>query len=176
MANHPPPLPRHPGRAAAVSALLLACLAHLFLPAPAALAHGGRMRAEVSTEPGSAPLSLVITARLSFPDGHPVAGLPVEISASTPGESPVATVPASPAGDPGTYAATLAFPAPGAWTVAVKAGVNEAGAVVEVAEASAAPPAAAADATPTPPPAAPPSAPPPPAGKPGPPPPPAGGQ
>ncbi len=118
------------------------------------------MRAEVSTEPGSAPLSLVITARLSFPDGHPVAGLPVEISASTPGESPVAAVPASPAGDPGTYAATLAFPAPGAWTVAVKAGVNEAGAVVEVAEASAAPPAAAADATPTPPPAATPSAPP----------------
>lgn len=129
------PVPKRPPAIAAVGVAVLASLACALLSAPAARAHGGRMRVDVSTEPGSAPLSLVITARLGFPDGHPVTGLPVEISAAAPGQSPVAPAPMPPDGDRGTFRATVVFPAPGPWTVEVKAGVNKASATVEVARA-----------------------------------------
>lgn len=100
--------------------LLLAAVAALVLVAPAgrAGAHEGDGTIEVLAADPAGPLQVSYRVRLTFQaDGHPAVDATVTVVAEGPDGTTTTPQPMAPAGEDGVYAATVLFPAPGAWTV-----------------------------------------------------------
>ena len=83
----------------------------------AAHAHEGQGAIEVITADATAPLQIEYRVRLTFvSDGHPESNATVTVVAERAGTA-LTPQPMPPTGEDGVYAATVAFPSPGSWTV-----------------------------------------------------------
>lgn len=124
------------GRLLLATTVLAACIGAAAgvgaLRAQPARAHGTQGTLAVEVAPGSAPLQLVVRARLTYAnDAEPVSSADVTLEARGPDGQMVAPMSLDPAGN-GTYRTTLTVPSPGAWELTTTAADPEARATTSV--------------------------------------------